>query len=437
MFQNIKQLSESLDFTNRLIFGEPSGLEVPQPTAEEMEKRLKALKESMSTDFRQHLETYSAEIKRFLESDEAKKYDANEWKRWNVKLLEYMGFKDVSLEDSQGIIRRLQEYLKTLDKNVVVDGQFGPGLLRALKDYYQNQEKKEGWVPGVTKASFDAGYEMYYLTHDGRWINKKHEPVDVTRALLRISGKQPNSRGYTPLRSTNGEAYYVDRFGNTYANVMPPVDETAFNAALEQGVDPSKKAQKHSVTAREYYFRYPDGTFTDREGNIMPAKDVIPKITHYESKDKSDPSKIYYGIETQDGKIAYYDAEGMPVEVMEDQPAPAPVSPPTPRVAPVRVAAEKPMGWVEGVTKYAFVIGEADKNNAEIYYVLNDGRWVDWQHDPINLQEVLPRLAKAEPMSNYYSVKDGSDVTLYVDRQGKVYANRPASAGPEDWIQYA
>jgi len=145
MFRNIKKLSEYSWQTARLVYdGDPNKpKETPPAGAEKPKMTLDALKLSVAEDYRKHLVDYKTEILAFLDSEAVKKYDTGEWKEWNVKLLDQMGF-NVSQEVAQGIIKRLQEYLKSAGLSVEEDGMFGPNLLEAIKEYYKNLERTEG-----------------------------------------------------------------------------------------------------------------------------------------------------------------------------------------------------------------------------------------------------------------------------------------------------
>ena len=137
--------------------------------------------------------------------------------------------------------------------------------------------------------------------------------------------------------------------------------------------------------------------------------------------------------------------EGNQPEARKQQPSAAPPAPKREviRLSPTLVAREKSVGWVEGVTKNYFFLRDKDTKvtgpnaelQGEVFYVLNNGQWVDYDHDPIDLKEILPKLATGNEVNGYYRVTDGSGVLRYVDRQGKMYAGMPIPRGTEQWAK--
>lgn len=192
MFRNIKQLSEYSPLSERFVYqGNQDNKEKPE-IEPSMAERLKTLKESMGDAFKKHLEDYRAAIMEFINSEEAKNYESGEWKKWNVKLLEYMGYKDVSEEDAARVITRLQEYLQKTDKSVEVDGQFGPGLLKAIKDYYKESDKKEGLDRRkgadeyLTNAEKGPGVRRFYRYPDGTFTDEKGNVLAAADVVPKI-----------------------------------------------------------------------------------------------------------------------------------------------------------------------------------------------------------------------------------------------------------
>lgn len=289
MFRNIKQLSEYSSRHESLIFvwAKPQP-EIVNPWGQEeaakevsAAERLEALRNSMAGDFKKHLEEYRTEIGLFIASDEVKQYRPEEWKEWNVKLLEYMGFKNVNPGEAAGIVKRLQEYLKTINSNVEVDGKFGPNLLKALEAYYSKDErsgwvpplpstpstpqpkppvepkpeppkpttpvapglvaeaKKEGqvgWVEGVTKYYFflkaetseadttseaNLQGEVFYVLNDGKtWVDYLHNRIDLEQILPKLAGAgSKDINGYYRVTDGSGVLHYVDRQGKMYAGI--------------------------------------------------------------------------------------------------------------------------------------------------------------------------------------------------------------------------
>lgn len=351
MFKNIKKASEYSLFGNRFVYQQkdkpaPSKSPAAKPT---VSKKLDALKNSIASDFRKHLDDHREGVMKFINSEAAEKYDPGEWSKWNVKLLEFMGYENVSEEDAKGIIKRIQEYLKTADIKVAVDGMFGPNLLKGLNKYYKNLERESGFVKGKTKVAFYGEYNTpYYLTYNNEWVDQEHKPVDISKVLptLAASMKTPiNDRQYYALKSTDGHTYYIDRHGNTYKDAMPPQDGPTeehakgrldyFDPFLEQAEDPRKKAREYVVNAvsgpgvRSFY-RYPNGTFVDESGKKVQAKEVIPLIHRYAAEEgKVDIYEGLHGIEIEDDKIAYYNVNGdLVTEVDKNQ---APEEAPHPR----------------------------------------------------------------------------------------------------------
>lgn len=406
MFKNIKNLSEFSLLNERLIAITVPGAgandivypwpEVKEPEAkEEVEAvdNLAKLRELMQGNFKKHLEDYESAVLGFLNSEEASTYEPGEWKKWNVELLKFMNF-EVSEDDSKGVITRLQEYLKTVDSTVQVDGKFGANLRDALRRYYKEPASEESWVTEKTKASFEANNRTYYLTNEGVWVDWQQKAIDIKEIAPKLAkdGKT-NSRQYYELSGSNGHTYYVDRHGNTYQDAMPEYDGStkeeyekgfgSYDPYEEQSEDPRKRAKEYLVNSItnigevEHYYRYPNGKFTNEKGELVEAKDIVPRVLRYTATALIDgQEQKVYGVETHDGKIAYYNEEGELVIIVEEtkrkdeddnpyaeddnpettsEDAPAPVEPappseleapapvePTPAPAPAPVPVEEP-----------------------------------------------------------------------------------------------
>ena len=303
-------------------------------------------------------------------------------------------------------------------------------------------------MPGVTKESFDTGNEMYYLTYDGKWINQHHEPVDVTEALLRMSkGVKPNERQYYVLRSMAGHTYYVNRLGDTYLNAMPgadgPTEEQIakakgpkLNPFIEQGEDPRKEAKEYIVNAESgpgvrRFYRYPDGTFTDEEGKVVAAEIVVPKISRHKAEATVDGKKQeLLGVETRDGKIAYYNVKGeqVPAEVepepqVKDEPEipPAPKAPPT--ASELILAGNIDATYQVGLQEYI--------------YRTKDNKWIDFNGNELK-REALAKIIDSEKYAGFYKVSDINRVTKYIDeRDGSVHDGIEIVGGETIAARYA
>lgn len=240
--------------------------EAPKTTQEVIQVTIEDLahaKEKMDNVMEGLFSSRSAEIQGFMKEYDAKEYHKGDWKQWNEALLTALGIPLQSEDITQGIVRRIEDYLNRSGspEALVVEGKFGPKALQALEGYmaanyptgapvagaenpfWQTQkedmeplgpeeeagekkaeekpaEQKEEWKEEDIAASYPNGVpnEYYYRTKDGRWIDRSGKALDLKVALPKM-GKEV--AGYFKVENTGGVTEYIDKTGKVHTGIDP------------------------------------------------------------------------------------------------------------------------------------------------------------------------------------------------------------------------
>jgi len=443
MFRNIKNLSEYSLLSEKLahIVGKGSASkraaeEVKAETAPNKTPTragLDALRQSMNVNFAEHLQKNKKAVRAFVKKCRENKYKPNQWKEWNMDLLEALGYTGKTAAEARGIVRQLEAYLKKGGAKLIVEGKFGPKGLSALEGYMGGLDRKEGWVEGKTKAHFEVGFDEYYLTHDGKWVDRKHKEVHIEDILPKLlKGQKTNARQFFVFENTNGHTYYIDRYGNTYEDFMPghdgPTQKEAkiakfgLNPFLKQGEDPRQYATQYRIAGGKRYYRFPNGRFVDESGKIVKATEVVSKVTLQYRAPMTDGTEAI-GIEIEDNKIAYYNNKGELVETIDK--AELRRQAPKSKGSDERVAVPTPKPDMrptrpEAIAEFTDIVEsptEKDSNGQPLVYRrLSTGKWVTPDNKVVTFKRVAEKI-KVREINGVYKIKT-TGRTAYFDAAG-------------------